>query len=194
MQAHRVGELAHADSVGRAVRTCDLRASVSRALGAARSYSSSAACRQTVSGRRECTHWASRTSHVGETESFQTSGELWSDALCEGDADAAIGPCSLHTPTARRRWCEKAVQSGCASHAAEHHGSVTCAIASGRCKEVRSNEAANPRHCGQRTTPNLPPMHCPNKPPMHLSYCTTSAYPLTKTPAHTPRVPHSTTP
>ena len=169
MQAHRVGELAHADSVGRAVRTCDLRASVSRALGAARSQSS-AACRQTASGRRECTHLASRTSHVGETEGFQTSGELWSDALCEGCADAAIGPCSLHTPTARRRWCEKAVQSACASHAAEHHGSVTCAIASGRCKEVPSNETANPRHCGQRTTPNLPPMH--------LSYCTTDAFVL----------------
>ena len=138
-----MGELAHADSVGRAVRTCDLRASVSRALGVARSQSS-AACRLTVSGRREGTHLASRTSHVGKTESFQTSGELWSDALCEGYADAAIGPCSLHTPTARRRWCEKAVQSACASHAAEHHGSVTCAIASGRCKEVPSNEAANP--------------------------------------------------
>ena len=150
------------------------------------------------------THWASRTSHVGETESFQTSGELWSDALREGCADAAIGPCSLHTPSARRRWCEKAVQSACASHAAEHHGSVTCAIASGRCKEVPSNEAANPRRCGQRQpliyhqcTDVVLLYHqciCPTVPPMHLSYCTTNAYPLTITPVHTARGPHCTTP
>jgi hypothetical protein len=69
-----------------------------------------------------------RTSHVGDTERFQTStgNEPWSDASCDGYADARIGPCSLHTPTARPLSCEKAAQSARASHAAEHHSSVTC--------------------------------------------------------------------
>ncbi len=147
-QAHRLRELAQADSVGRAVRSCDLPASVSYALGVTRSQSGMLPLM--VCGRRECTHLASPTSHVGNLECLQMSGELWSDAWCEGYADAAIGPCSLHTPTARRRSCEKALQSACASHAAEHHGSVTCAIAPvqphapRRCKELPSTEVAEP--------------------------------------------------
>ena len=112
-----------------------------------------ACCLQWLAGGEDTDIWRHRrmyrrTSHVVNTERFQMSGERWSDTLCEGYADAAVGPCSLHTPTARRRSCEKAVQSACASHAAEHHGSVTCdqplqpaARARGRCKVLPSTEA-----------------------------------------------------
>ena len=70
-----------------------------------------------------------RTSHAGNTERLQTStgSERWSDVSCDGYADAGIGPCSLHTPTAQPLLCERAVQSARASHAAEHCSSVTCA-------------------------------------------------------------------
>ena len=100
--------------------------SASRALDAQRSIQRGT-LRALARGQRVKAH-IRRTSHVGNTERFQTStgSERWSDASCDGYADARIGPCSLHTPTARPLLCEKAAQSARASHAAEHHSSVTC--------------------------------------------------------------------